>query len=181
MTGLIFMGGILAVAGAAGPPPKGGSFPVFSLPAPQNAAEKAYLGLKGEGPFKLAQIKAKVLIIEIFSMYCPFCQNEAPHINELYQTIEKNPGLKGRVKLIGIGAGNSPYEVQVFKETYQVPFPLLADEDFAVHKLLGEVRTPYFFALKMGKKAAPRVIYSELGGLKGIEAFLEGIRKGSGL
>jgi len=81
------------------------------------------LGLSGSGSFKIPQIKAKVVIIEIFSMYCPYCQKDAPGVNELYLLIENNADIKNKIKLIGIGAGNSSYEVEVFKKTYTVPSP----------------------------------------------------------
>jgi hypothetical protein len=39
------------------------------LPIPKDPAEKAYLGLSGDGFFKVTQIKAEVVVIEIFSLY----------------------------------------------------------------------------------------------------------------
>ncbi len=73
------------------PPQKGESLPVINLPIPKSPAEKSYLGLSGEGSFKIPQIKAKVVIIEIFSMYCPYCQKDAPGINELYILLKMIP------------------------------------------------------------------------------------------
>lgn len=166
---------------AVDPPAQGAVFPGLTFPGPQRSEDRAYLGLAGPGPFKLTQLQAPVVIIEIFSMYCPICQKEAPLINELYQAIEKDPQLKGQVKLIGIGAGNTLFEVDFFKKKYQVPFPLLPDENFVLHKALGETRTPYFFAVKLDKGQPPRVIYSELGGIKSLESFLHTIRKSAGL
>ena len=89
---------------------------------------KNYLGLTGSGTFKITQVKAQAVLIEIFSMYCPYCQKDAPGINELFQAIEENAEMKGRIKIIGIGAGNSAYEVGVYKKKYNVPFPLIPDE-----------------------------------------------------
>lgn len=156
-------------------PRQGDLLPALSLPIPKNLEEKAYLGLSGDGLFKIFQLKAQVVIVEIFSMYCPYCQKEAPMVNELYQAIEENPDLKGKIVLFGLGAGNSSFEVGVFKKTYTIPFPLFADQDFIIHKSLGEVRTPYFIAIKINKDKTPRVIYSELGSLKGAKSFLEKI------
>lgn len=167
----LFLAASQALAANTTPQP-GDLLPALSLPIPKNPEERAYLSLSGDGLFKIAQLKAQVVIIEIFSMYCPYCQKEAPTVNQLYQAIEENPDLKGKIVLLGIGSGNSSFEVGVFKKTYTVPFPLFADQDFNIHKSLGEVRTPYFIAIKNNKNKTPRVIYSELGGLNGIKSFL---------
>ena len=166
---------------ANAPPATGGVLPLINLPIPISPEEKDYLGLSGNGPFKIPQIKAKVVITEIFSMYCPYCQKDAPRINELYQMIENNPELKTKIKLIGIGAGNSSYEVSVFKKTYAIPFPLFPDKDFVIHKAYGEVRTPYFIAVKINEDGTHQVIHSQLGNFQGPEPFLELILKASGL
>jgi len=179
VTIFLFLG---LVAFAANEPPKeGGMLPGIKLPVPKSPEGKTYLGLKGDGSFTIPQIKANVVIIEIFSMYCPYCQKEAPIVNELYNAIEKNPDLKGKIKIIGIGAGNTPFEVDTFRKTYDIPFPLFQDEDFSIHKVCGEVRTPYFIAIKINKKGTHQVIYSELGTIKNAEDFLKLMRKRSGL
>ena len=163
------------------PASKDDVLPTINLTVPKNPDEKGYLGLSGSKLFKIPQIKAKVVIVEIFSMYCPICQKDAPGINEMYQAIENNPDLKTRIKLIGIGAGNSPYEVEVFKKRYQVPFPLFADGDFTIHKAIGEVRTPHFIAIKINEGRTHQVILSQSGDFQGAEPFLELILKASGL
>jgi thiol-disulfide isomerase/thioredoxin len=163
------------------PPQKGESLPVINLPIPKNPAEKSYLGLSGGGSFKIPQIKAKVVIIEIFSMYCPYCQKDAPGINELYTLIENDPELKNKIKLIGIGAGNTPFEVGVYKKTYAVPFPLFPDQDFTIHKACGEVRTPYFIVVKINEDGSHLIVHSQLGEYPGAKRFLELVLKSSGL
>ncbi len=177
----IFLFSGLVVFAANEPPKESGMLPDIKLSVPKSPEEKTYLGLKGNGSFTIPQIKANVVIIEIFSMYCPYCQKEAPIVNELYNAIEKNPDLKGKIKIIGIGAGNTPFEVDTFKKTYDIPFPLFPDEDFSIHKVCGEVRTPFFIVIKINKKGTHQVIYSELGTIKNAEDFLKLIRKRSGL
>ena len=71
-----------------------------------------------------------MVIIEIFSMYCPYCQKDAPGINELYQLIENDPDLKNKVKLIGIGAGNTPFEVGVLQKNLRGSLPPLPGSGF---------------------------------------------------
>jgi len=163
------------------PPEKGEVLPVINLPIPKNPVEKGYLGLSGEGFFKIPQIKANVVIVEIFSMYCPYCQKDAPGVNQLYNVIDNNPDLKNKIKLIGIGAGNSSYEVEVFKKTYTVPFPLFPDKDFTIHKACGDVRTPYFIVVKINNDGTHQIVHSQLGGYPGAEPFLELVLKSSGL
>ena len=163
------------------PPVKGEVLPDMKITVPQNGIDRSYLGLERRGTFTIPQIKATIVIVEIFSMYCPYCQKEAPEINRLYSIIEGNPNLKDKVKLIGIGAGNSSYEVGVYKKKYNVPFPLFPDEDFSIHKCIGEVRTPYFLGVKINNDGTHRIFYSQLGKFKGAELFLELILQESGL
>ena len=163
------------------PPVKGGVLPRVKLPVPKDPGEKSYLGLSGNGFFRIPQIKAQVVIIEIFSMYCPQCQKIAPGIEELYRIIQDDLELKDKIKLIGIGAGNSFYEVEVFKKTYHTPFPLFPDNDFTIHKALGDVRSPYFIAIKINKDGTHNIVHSELDSFKEARAFLELIIIASGL
>ncbi|MBN1662481.1 MAG: redoxin domain-containing protein [Deltaproteobacteria bacterium] len=172
---VIFPAGI----SAAGPPAVGGALPDVSLSAPSDRGERSYLGVSGT--FKIPQIKAQVLIIEIFSMYCPYCQKDAPKVNELYQKIEGNPALKGKMKIIGVGAGNSAFEVATFKKKYNVPFPLFADPDFKIYEQLGQLRTPYFIGLNINADGSHRIFFSKLGAFEGVDAFLESMIRLSGI
>ena len=178
---LLFSTFVFSALAANKPPEKGEVLPAINLPIPKNPEERNYLGLSGSGLFKIPQIKAKAVIVEIFSMYCPFCQKDAPGVNELYRLIENNPDIKNKIKLIGIGAGNSPYEVEVYQKTYNVPFPLFPDKDFTIHKACGEVRTPYFMVVKINEDGTHQIVHAQLGGYPGAEPFLELVLKASGL
>lgn len=162
-------------------PGKGDSFPPIVLSAPRNASDASYLGVAGEGTFTLSQIKTEVLIIEIYSMYCPYCQREAPLVNELYRIIDQNPAVRDKIKIIGIGAGNTPFEIEFFRNQFNVPFPLLEDQTYEVHKSIGEVRTPYFFVLKMSPDGSNKIIYSKVGSIEDAAHFLKMIREESGI
>jgi peroxiredoxin len=155
------------------PPAEGGKLPDIKLPIPVDTAFQTYLGIKGEGSFSLPQIKASVVIVEIFSMYCPHCQREAPSVNDLYSKIQSSEKLKDKVKLVGIGVGNSPFEVEYFKKTYSIQFPLFSDGEFIIHKQLGEVRTPYFIGIKNHKDGSHTLFYSKLGGIADHAGFLK--------
>lgn len=162
-------------------PQKGDVLPDIKIQVPPNNDDKTYLGIEEGAFFTIPQIKATVVIIEIFSMYCPYCQREAPEVNRLYTLIENDPALKGKIKLIGLGTGNTRFEVEVFRKNYTVPFPLVPDEDFTVHKGFGEARTPYFIGIRINADRTHQVFYSKLGGFGGAEEFLQLVVKSSGL
>jgi hypothetical protein len=69
----IFLGVLLVSAGvvwaASQPPAVGGQLPEFTLPVPKSNEHQEYLGLAGKDAFKITEISAEVIIIEIFSMY----------------------------------------------------------------------------------------------------------------
>jgi protein-disulfide isomerase len=168
---------------AASPPVVGGQLPDFELSIPADANDKAYLDLPsgmlyfGRGAFKVPQIKAPVVILQVFSMYCPHCQGDAPNVNALYRLIENTPATKGKVKIIGIGAGNNPYEVGLFKKHYQIPFALFPDANFSIHKKLGEVRTPYFIVIRIQPDGSHKVVYSRLASFGDPNQFLNSVVK----
>jgi thiol-disulfide isomerase/thioredoxin len=152
-----------------------------SLPVPSDQNDRTYLGLgKKAGQFTLRDIDADIVIVEIFSMYCPHCQKHAPTANRLHEIIEADKRTRGRVKLIGIGVGNSAYEVKFFKKKYTVPFPLFDDENSQILNKLTGIRTPTFFGVR---KRGPKVeaFFIEQGPHDDADAFLKDVIRKSGI
>ena len=166
---------------ADAPPAPGDIMPPISLAAPKDPGQSQYLGLQPEAPFKIPNIKACVVILEIFSMYCPYCQKEAPNVNKLYDAIQSRSDIRDKVKIIGIGVGNSNFEVDIFRQTYNILFPLFPDEGFVIHRLVGQVRTPYFFVIRIKKDGSGQIIYSQPGGIEDANGFLDSILNAAGL
>jgi hypothetical protein len=69
----VFFGLLLVSAGFSWadsqPPAVGGVLPEFTMPVPKSDEYQKYLGLAGKESFKISEISADVVIIEIFSMY----------------------------------------------------------------------------------------------------------------
>ena len=118
LAGCLFLLTNMSFAGVD-PPKTGELLPEINLSVPQEPEHQKYLGLPDKGQFTIPQIKAEVVLIEFFSMYCPYCQDEAPRVNKFYNKIENDSDLKNKIRLIGIGVGNSPYEVNVRYSVYQ--------------------------------------------------------------
>jgi hypothetical protein len=102
-------------------------------------------------------------------------------VDELYALIEKNEGLKQKIKIIGIGAGNNDMEIKLYRDSFKVPFPLFTDDDFTIHKKLGQVKTPYFMVVQINGDGSHKVLYSKVGAFKEADAFLKHIMDLSGL
>lgn len=166
---------------AASPPKEGDAFPALKFAVPSQAGHARYLGLAAsQEPFALGQIKASHLLVEVFSMYCTFCQADAPQVNQLLELI-KQQDLEGKLKVVGLGAGNSEYEVGVFRKKYKVDFPLLPDADFSAHQALGQPRTPFFILLKLSGQEPPQVLYTHLGAIGPPQEFLDTLKQKAGL
>ncbi|MGE4263660.1 MAG: peroxiredoxin family protein [Desulfovibrio sp.] len=162
------------------PLPTGQIAPNFAFTLPISKGEAAELGIKPDAKAaQLNDVQADAMVLVVFSMYCTYCQGEASELAALHALI-KDKGLSGKLTLLGLGAGNSPFEVNVFRKKYGLKFPLLSDPDFAAHKALGEVGTPYYYILK--RRGNEFVIVDQLlGCMTSSGAFLDSVLDKTGL
>jgi len=142
------------------------------LPAPSDPDQRLYLGIDDRETFSLDDIRAEVVLIEAFSMYCPHCQHEAPNVNRLYRRIADDPLLAAKVKMIGIGVGNTRYEVDAFRKRFEVPFPLFPDRSRLLARRLEVHVTPTFVAFADGSDGRRHPILRAPGPLGDVEQFL---------
>ncbi|MEE4165376.1 MAG: redoxin domain-containing protein [Desulfocapsaceae bacterium] len=149
--------------------------PRLELTIPDIPEHQDYLGVQGSpgDSFTVEDIDADILLIELFSMYCPFCQEEAPYVNELYEMMQALPADGPRVKIIGLGAGNSAFEVDHFRSTYDVEFPLFPDKDLSMYKALSGAGTPGFIGVKKTAEDGFVIVLRQSGGFHDKESFLE--------
>lgn len=156
--------------------------PEITLPVPDDVAYRNYLGLN-QAPgstFTLNDIDADVLLIELFSMYCPFCQEEAENVNALFEIMNNFSKPDFSVKLIGLGANNSAFEVEHFRNTYGVQFPLFPDQDMSMYNALEGKGTPGFIACRKQEDKSCTIIYRQSGGFYNVEDFFKELLHKSG-
>lgn len=163
----------------------GAPFPLMDLPAPDSAADLDYLNLRrpesdSKKPVSVPNIGADIVIIEIFSLYCPFCQVAAPAVNDIFDLLARSPELGAHVKLIGIGVGNSAYEVDFFKKKYNIQFPLFPDPDFEIYQCLNNPRTPYFICVKNFPNGSSKIVHTHLGGIQNPQKFIDTVLDAAG-
>ena len=130
---------------ATSPPPNPAD---YRFTVPQSEADRNYLGLHSEATsFQLEDIQCEVLVIDCFDMYCHLCQAGAGHVNELYR-LGQDQGLAHRVKFIGLGVGDTPFEVSTYMEKFKVPFPLFPDRRTLNARKFGELKLPNLIILR---------------------------------
>ena len=158
-----------------GLPGLGTAIPAFSIPVPISKVDKSYLKLDKEAKFRPGDMEATLVLIEVFSVYCAACQYQAPFMNKLYSKIEKDPELKNRVKMIGIGAGNDKWDIAEYEDIYR--FPIMPDEDYEFHNLVGAPATPFLIFARPYGQGRLMVVDSHLGKLQDSDKLLSMVRE----
>ena len=168
-----FMGACSALAGDL--------YSQTKFPVPHLDGAKAYLGLlEDQKDFTLTEINAEVIIVEVFSMDCPICQRSVKKYNKLYELIRQK-GLNDKIKIIGIGIGNSELEMKLFQKKYEAIFPLSSDPDSKSYRMVGHVRIPYIMVFKKDADGVLKKIYSNEREPKDAEPLLKDILAMAGL
>lgn len=124
-------------------PQAGGKLPALALAAPESQAHRNWLGIGSKPVFGIADVDADLVMVEVIGVYCPICFDQAPVLRKLHARLIRDPELKGRVKLVALAAGATPEELAYARKEHKADYPMVADPDFAAHKLLGEPKTPF--------------------------------------
>ena len=154
----------------------GEAFPGTILSAPDKK-DGAYLGVNGKDDFSVRDIDANAVLIEYFSMYCPHCQADAPDTVTLYKLIEADEDLAGSLKFIGIGIKNSDYEVNYFRDEYDIPFPMFPDETGAFMNDAGVRLTPTYMLIARDNSGEMVVVFTQVGKIDDPADFLEVLKQ----
>lgn len=155
----------------------------FAVPFPDliftqslTSEDQNYLGLLPKKVFSFREIIGNLILVEFLSTYCVNCQLQAPILNEVYATIERDPRLKGKVKIIGIAAGNNLNEVQIFRKAYSIPYPILSDPRFDAHTAVGSPRTPFSIWVRRDVQRNSVVVSTHLGLIDSVKSALDETR-----
>ena len=146
-------------------PRKGTMLSGFRLPAPGNSRDREYLGLKGDS-FDLPDLECRVSIIEILAVYCPLCHQQLPAFNKLFARLNRKD-LSRKVKMFGVAIGATEAEVEFLRSDASFEYPVVQDEQFTIHKMLGEPKTPFTMVVT----AERNVIYAHQGVIDDIDTL----------
>jgi peroxiredoxin len=120
----------------------GKDLPQFELKAPRSDKDKQYLGLTSSKDFALTAIPAKLIVFEIFSVYCSHCKKQAGKLNKLYSLIQQDAELSQNIKMLAMSTGTRDDKTEKWKETLEVPFPLFSDPYSKVFNKFGRPPVP---------------------------------------
>jgi hypothetical protein len=160
----------------------GDFFPEHPFPMTLAKNDVEYLGLpqkffgliKGDS-FYLKDIKADLILVEYLNKYCFSCQLQAPVLNQVFSLVEKTSQLKGKVKFLGIGAGNNQREVDSFKVEKQISFPIVPDPKFLAYEVIGDPGATPFMLLVRKTDSGLLVAQTKIGLTKDPEKILKEI------
>jgi len=130
------------------------------------AADFTLKSLKGE-EFKLSSFRGKNPVYLVFwATWCPYCVKEIPNLKELYAKLAPK-GLK--ILAINIGYNDPLLRVQAFQKKYELPYPILYDNNAVVSRQYGVIGVPYSVLIDRSGK----VVYRSNGTPESLEAFVE--------
>lgn len=137
---------------------EGDLFPGVALPTPADPNDRTYLGISDKDYFAIKDMKAKVILVEIMNVYCASCQNQAPIYNKLFDLIQSKSEIRDKIKIVAIAAGNNDQEIKIFRDHFQVPFPIIPDSQYAMHKAIGGSPTPFSIFVRRDSRKKPILV-----------------------
>lgn len=155
---------------------KGDAFPDVVLKAPSQAQDRKYLGISGDS-FTIKDLPGEVFLVEIFDVYCIPCQNQAPLYKKLFNTIQGDPTTKDKIKMVGIAVGNDDSEVKIFRDHFKVPYAIVLDPDYILHKAVGGPPAPFAVIVQKGPGGKSALVAgTHLGFNKDMEGLLKELK-----
>jgi hypothetical protein len=159
-------------------PVEGDLFPQCRLAVLQKGKDAAYLGIApGSRYFSLSDITGDYVLVEVYNEMCTLCLAELPNINRLLGLVNEDPHLKGRITLLGLGAGSTKRAVAKFRKKKGYDLLLFADEKWKIFGLLGKPMLPVLYLLKKDGKKGLRIMWRHAGGIGNPEDFLEHLKR----
>jgi hypothetical protein len=151
----------------------GMKLPAFRLSSPGSADALRYLGLTKAEPFSLSQVSSKLILVEVFSVFCQYCQKQTPAMNRIYQYIQEDQNLAKQIKMIGIAVVGDQKAVEAFKTAYRVKFPIIPDPKMGI---FGKLQNPQVPLLLLVNQQGD-ILLTYLGYLNDADDFFGKIKK----
>jgi len=150
----------------------GDLLPHISLISPASQAEKEYLGVGEKKIFSVEEIQADLIVIKYLNTNCVYCIKLLPIFDEIYRTVDQDADLRKRIKILGIGVGDTMTEVDFLKKNHPIPYPVIPDTEFEAHYAIGTRRIPFIVAARKDKQGKWVVASVHVGLIFSAESFV---------
>ncbi len=144
----------------------------FTLPPPDSVQTQSYLGLDAMKQFKVSDIRAKIVVIELMSGFCSACQANAPIMNDIFKTIQADTDLAD-VKVIAIAIADDKTSVETFKKQFKTLFPILLDENREIIRSKSVRATPITIVVSTEDA---KVLFTQPGVIPDANAFVKQVK-----
>lgn len=153
----------------------GDPFPLFRTANTLEPEECFYLGIECGDDFALNDLYHEVIVIEFLNVYCHTCRTQVEIFNDLFLTIEKDPDLNEKVRIIGMAVGNSVEEIKEFKDNFGALYPILSDLKKTIFNMTANIQgTPHTYIIRKEEKRF--VIDYHAGGVSSKDRYLSTIK-----
>ena len=133
----------------------GDYFPACRLMLLDYQKDRDYLQISHVGKnFTLEDVHSDYIFIEIYNELCSACVNEVKTYKALHRMLLEDAFLRGKVTMMGIGAGSKKRSTAKFRKQKKISFPLFADEKREIFDCLGKPVLPvsYLVQRQAGKR-----------------------------
>jgi alkyl hydroperoxide reductase subunit AhpC len=94
-------------------------------------------------------------------------------VNRTYNLFKDDKNLNKDIKIIGIGMGNSLDEIQSYRTSFKVEFPLISDTNKEIQNKLKMTVVPYMVLVDQKGK----ILLTHIGPIQNFDAFVSEIKK----
>jgi peroxiredoxin len=126
----------------------GDLFPRTSFAVLRAAKDRPYLGLPGDAAsFRLQDSSVPFLLVEVYNDLCTVCLKQMKIYGRVADRLARNPELKSRVRVVGIGMGETNRAAVRMRRKQNLPYPLFADPRRDLFTALGKPMLPALYLL----------------------------------
>lgn len=100
-----------------------------AMPIPGRPAPDFAFGIEIEGAERLSGLRGRVVLLNFWATWCPYCVKEIPALDAVYRRY-RDRGLV----VIGIDVGETPAQVAEFRERVPFTYPLVYDRDQSIFR-----------------------------------------------
>ncbi len=140
--------------------------------------DREYLGLPADAKWlELSALNARFVLVQMYNTMCHDCVNETKKLTQFFRTVEKDPVLKGQLKIIGLGVYDSNQDVVRFRRHYDVLYPLFSDKHGQIFECLGQAQLPLAYLVRAKGDGTWNIELIKRGYFEPDDKFLQTLRQ----